>query len=296
MSVRHWFFAFAALLTISQTGCSIWPSAPAADNIILGRQHSLRGIAALRDQDYDGAEKWFAQSVNENPDDERGRAHYADLLWRRNKRSEALVHMSRALELSGGAVEYQVRLGEMHLALGEIETASKYALAAIATDKDSADAWALQGDCLRAQGELQTALARYHRALSIQTHFPRVQVAVADVYADLKKPQRSMATLAALIDQYPPATAPQNLLVRHSVALKAVGRMDQAVAMLELASKRGPETPQLLYQLAEAQFLAGDASNARVTLQRSIAIQPNHEPSHRLLADLNSRASASQWR
>lgn len=282
--------AFGVILTL--TGCSIWPRKPASDNIILGRQHSLRGMAALREENYQQAERWFADAVAQNPNDERAWAHYADLLWRRGKRSEGLANMQKAAQLSGGAADYEVRVGEMHFQLGETEVAARHAVSAIQSDMNSADAWALQGDCLRTQGDLQTALARYHRALSLREHFPRVQLAVAEVYNDLRRPQRAAATLAALIDSYPPGQAPQYVLVKQAVSLKDVGRMDRAVEVLELARQSGPSSPQLLYQLAEAQYLAGDSSHARVTLEESLSADANHEASRRLLADLNSQMRA----
>ena len=54
------------------------------------------------------------------------------------------------------------------------------------------------------------------------------------------------------------------------------------------AASRSDATPELLYHLAEAQLLAGDPINARLTAQSALAKAPDHAPSQQLYEHLES--------
>jgi Flp pilus assembly protein TadD len=68
----------------------------------------------------EGAEASFRQAVDASPQDERARGEYAQLLWKRGATTEAVRHMTEAVRLSGGSPKLLVELGEMQLALGDL--------------------------------------------------------------------------------------------------------------------------------------------------------------------------------
>jgi tetratricopeptide (TPR) repeat protein len=132
---------------------------------------------------------------------------------------------------------------------------------------------------LRRQGEIESSLASYHRALSFQPHYPRVQLAVADIYRQQHRYARELATLRTLADGYAADELPAQVLYQQGVALKKLRRYDAAIESLAAAESGIRPQSDVLFHLAEAQWLAGDPVNARLTVSRSLALDPNHASS-----------------
>lgn len=265
------------LLSITLTGCASLARNKTDQSVVSARQLSLQGINAAQQGQLREAEALLSQACEMCPLDERIRYHYAETLWQRGSHTQAVAHMEEAVRLSGGSADLQVRLGDMYLASGDLKRAAEQADAAIRADRQLASAWALRGDALRGSGNHDEALASYHRAMSYQSHYPRVQLATADIYGRQGRHARALATLRTLADGYPSGETPQQVLVMQGLALRGLGRYEAAADTLALAARQGPPTTEILAYLAETQWLAGDAANARLTLQSALS-QSTHEP------------------
>lgn len=267
----------AVLMLFASGGCATLAKHKTDQNVVSARQLSLRGMNASQQGQWREAEVFLSRACEMCPLDERIRCHYAETLWQLGSQQQAVAHMEEAVRLSGGNAELSVRLGDMYLAGGDLQRAALQAEFAVQANRQLASAWALRGDVLRAMGRDEDALASYHRAQSQQTHYPRVQLATAEIYSRQKRPARALATLRALADGYPSGETPQQVVALQGLALKDLGRYDAAVEMLAAAARQGPASTELLVQLAETQWLAGDAANARLTLQAARA-QSSQEP------------------
>lgn len=266
-----------ALLSISASGCRALRCRQVSDEAIAqARQLSLQGFDAQQRGRWDLAESLFATAVLNCPRDERARCGYAESLWQRGARTEAVAHMEEGVRLSGHDPERLVQLGHMYREQGELGKASEQAARAITANPQLASAWALRGEVERACGQRTEALASFHRALSLQPHFPPVQLAVAEIYTAENRPQRALATLQALAASYPAGQAPVDLLVRESVALRNLGRYPDAVRTLASAADRGNPSAELLLALAQTQVFAGETAAARLTISAALAREPQH--------------------
>jgi hypothetical protein len=114
----------------------------------------------------------------------------------------------------------------------------------------------------------------------LRPHYPQVQIALSDIYLRLQRPQRALATLDSLAEAYPPGAVPQTVLALRGISLKQLGRYGAAVDALTEATSGEHASGELLYELAEAQWLAGNAASAKVAVQAALAQSPNH---HRAL-------------
>lgn len=279
----------AALILIAFAacdGCKSMSKQPVAENVVHSRQMSLDALEALQHRRYDDAELLFAKAIETCPVDERARYHYADLLWRRGDHDGAIRQMNEAVRLSAGEPSVVVRLGQMHLARGDTKQARRQAERAVQGDHRNAEAWSLLGDTQRAAGQLDDALASYHRALSLQEVFPHVQVALAEVYRAQHRPQRALATLAALEDRYRADRVPPELLVQEGLALRDLGRHDDAARVLTAAIDRGSKLTETYYALALVQAQSGDFVNAQLSVAAGLELSPQHVPSQRLRDEL----------
>ncbi|HJN12918.1 MAG TPA: tetratricopeptide repeat protein [Pirellulaceae bacterium] len=276
-------------LTFGLAGCATLKHKPVPDNVVEARQFSLSGIDAMQRYEWEKAEGLFSKAIDTCPADERAHQQYAEALWHRDARTDAIAHLERSVALSGGDPHRRVRLGEMYLALGQTDQAWEQVEAAIGAQRKLASAWALRGDILRKQGRLEEAVVNYHRALSNQPQYPHVQLAVAAVYREMNRPRRALATLEVLATQYPPSEVPQELLLQQGLALKAMDRYDDAVMMLAAAARQGEPTLDVLYHLGDAQLAAGDTANARLAARRALILAPHNEHVRQLDRRINEQ-------
>lgn len=270
-------------------GCRNLSCVKATDEAIsASRQLSLQGISARQQGDWERAENCYASAVQRCPADERARCGYAESLWKRGAREEAVAHMEEAVRLSGNDPERLVQLGRMYFDLGQLARAANQAGRAIAANRESPSAWALRGDVLRAQGNREDALASYHRALSLQPNSPEVQLSLVELYSQLNRPERALATLQSLIDAYPADGVPPEIRIREGLVLRKLGRHSAAADALASAAEKGGASPELLYELAQTRLLDQDRAGASLALSMALRQDPNHPPSLRLHQELET--------
>ena len=92
-------------------GCSGLSRRWQPDDVVFARQIAQRGMDAVDAGNWQRAEEFFAKAVEVCPVDERVQSRYAEALWRRGSRPEAVEHMKEAVRLSGGDPDLVVRLG-----------------------------------------------------------------------------------------------------------------------------------------------------------------------------------------
>ena len=107
----------------------------------------------------------------------------------------------------------------------------------------------MRGRVIYAAGDLQQALADYHRALSYAPYDQHLLLDVAELYRQMNQPQRALETLQALAETYnTPAEEPPRVLYLLGLSQVALKRYDDAVESFAAASRDKP-TPEVLYQL-----------------------------------------------
>ena len=284
--------ALVTTLALGHAGCRSMRCQQVSDEAVaLARQLSLQGMDAQQRGHWDEAETLFANAVIACPRDERARCGYAEALWHRGDHGEAVKHMEEAVRLSGHDPERVVQLGHMHREQGDLARASELAERAIAANAQLSSAWALRGEVERASGQRAEALASFHRALSLEPHFPPVQLAVAEIYMSEERPQRALAVLQSLAASFPVGQAPPDLLILQSVAFRSLGRYSDAARMLAAVAERGRPSPELLCELARTQHQAGEDAAAAATLATALAQAPQHPIARALERELYANPS-----
>ena len=273
------------------SGCSFLRQAK-NDEMAMARQVSLRGEQALRQGHWLEAEQLYNRAIQHASSDHRAHRGYAEALWNQRAYDTAINHMEKALKFSGEDPKVMVRLGEMYLEKGYLPQSKHCAERAIATDHMLARAWALKGKALFRAGELNAALAGFHRAVSLQNQFPSVQLEMAQIYRMQQRPRRALATLDVLSRSYGKQDIPQEVLYLQGLALKDIGRYEESVEQLAQAAKQGQPDAKLLFELSESQWLAGNPANARLSLLEALSHRPDHHPSRQLLARIEDNRQA----
>lgn len=235
---------------------------------------------------WDDAEPLLAKAVDVCPEAPDARSKYADLLWRRNQRVEAIREMAEAIRLAPDDATLRVTYGEMQLALGNLDAARESADSALDMEPKLAGAWALRGRLMRRTGKPHEALSDLHRAEGLDPKNASYQMEIAELYLGLHEPDRALATLQSLSNSWTAQEEPAALLALKGRAYSAMGRHDDAADSYLLACGRGGADSETLYLLAQAQFQAGRPREAVAAAQKSLAMDPGHAASRQLLAQL----------
>lgn len=262
---------------LSAAGCRLRGlDGPVPHSLVLSRQLSQQGISAMERGNYARADELLAQAVKVFPQDAEARHHYAEALWQRQQHAAALEQIDKALNLAPDDAGILLQAAQMRIALGETNEAGSLVDRAIGADPANAAVWALRGRLRRQAGELREALGDYHRALGLKADDRDTLLDVAELYRQLNRPRRALATLQTLGDTYPPGEETPQVMYLTGLAYSAVGRYVDAVDALSQARVRGKATPDLLYWLADAQFKSGQQNDARRTTAELLALAPSH--------------------
>jgi tetratricopeptide (TPR) repeat protein len=276
--------SLAILLVALATGCrSLQQHGPVPRSVANCRQLSQQGVNAMERGDWHRAEDLLAQAVRACPADSDARSRYAEALWHRGARREAIAQLEQAGHLATEDPEIAVRLGQFYVTAERWSDARKAADHALDLDPKSAAAWALRGRTLEANGALKEALADYQHALGLEPGSPEVLLQVAELYRRLNQPDRALVAIHSLIDSHPPGEEPQQLLYLQGLALTGLGRYGDAIESYHLTMQRGRPTAEIFYRLAEAELLAGHGSSAQVAADQALELEPNHPATRALL-------------
>jgi tetratricopeptide (TPR) repeat protein len=230
----------AILVASSGSGCRlVQPRGPVTSDLAEARRLSNEGLSAADRSDLVRAEGLLERAVKSCPVDVDARRHYAEVLWRRGERMEAVKQIEEALRLSPADAGLCVEGGGMHLELGLFDDADRLAREAVRLAPGSAAAWHLRGRVSLARGQAEPALADFHRALAIDGDDRGLLVDTAEAYRRLDRPQRALATLAILGETYGPDQTPAEVLVMEGLAQEALGRPAEAMESYRLAIAKG---------------------------------------------------------
>jgi tetratricopeptide (TPR) repeat protein len=250
------------------------------------RKLSCDAVAAMERGQPEEARQLLSKAVEASPGDIDARRQLAEVLWQTGARQEAAAHMQVAVRLDPRHAPTVVRCGEMMLALNLADRALAFAEEAIVLDPTLAGGWALRGRVFRQRGDAERALADLQQSLRYNPNAADLLQETAEIQFKLGRPQRCLATLEHLLETTPAAEQSRESLWLTGLAFAAVDRREEAVASLAAASQRGAPSPELLYQLAQAQRAAGRPADAAASVRQALAANSRHEPSRALLAQL----------
>ena len=258
---RKWFVLFVLVVAISSAGCRLVPrNGPAPEQVAEARRLSNLGLSASDAGDLLRAEGLLEQAVDHCPTDVDSRKHYAGVLWDRGEKMEAVHQIGKALSLSPGDIDLCLEGGEMYLQLGLLDDAERLAKEAVASAPRSSEAWQLLGQVNLARGKPVDALADFQHSLAFQPDSRDVLRQTAEVYRQLDRPKRALATLAILEETYGPNQVPADVLALEGLAQESLGRREDAVESYRAAISKGDAPPETVDRLSALESEDGVAT------------------------------------
>ncbi len=287
------------LLILLAVGCRLpGRDNPVPQSLLDCRRLSQQGVAALDRGQTTEAERLLEKAIAACPTDSEAHRHHAEALWQRGARPEAIAQLEEASRLAGEDAASSTRLAEMYLACGRVDDAAKKVQRVLDLEPKSAAAWAIRAGIMRAANRPEEALADNLRALGYAPHDRQVLQQVATLYQQLNQPQRALQTLQTLAETYSPGEEPAQVLSLLGGSYLALGRYDEAIHSLTIATARADATADMYCQLGEAEMLAGHPLSAASAARQALAKQPRHEGGRALLERIETaqRPKGSLWR
>ncbi len=292
--IRNVAWLAASVIVMLNCGCQSlnpWGRTKSLVEQSQARQLTCGGIDAAEKGRYDDACNCFSQAIKLSPQDPQIQVHLAQAYVEQGDLKSAISNLEQAVaktELRGGDPSINVALGELYLANGQWLPAVRQADLALNRNGKLADAWALKGKTEYAKGNMSAALAHFHRAIGYQPKMPDVQIQIAETYQQMNQPLRALSTVEQLLSQYPPDRQPERALLAKGVALMSIQHVSSAIDVLQVASQRENVSSEVFVRLGQAQLLAGQTSQARMTLNRAKQLFPDENEIGELVTDLQS--------
>jgi tetratricopeptide (TPR) repeat protein len=230
-------------------------------------------MAAIEQGNWAEAEWMMAQAVESCPVDGVAREHYAETLWQRGAKTEALEQIEEAIRLRGDDPVLEVRAAEMLLALDQPDRAGQHVRRALVLDPQSARAWLVVGKLKVREGKPQEALAYFHRALVDDPNSRDVLKAIAELHVQLGEPQRALVNWQALADTFTAGDIPPDVLLALGEAYHGTRRYDDAIASFGAARERGAPPADVCRHLAQTWYAAGRLDLADRAAQEALALE-----------------------
>lgn len=262
------------LFSISNGGCRAIRHFGEGRQSIAARRLSGQGFQAMHDGQWEIAETLFTDALEVSKADDRAHWGLAESYWKRQETDLAIEQMEQAVRLSAGDPKMVRRLGHMYLEIGRLQEAEYHSLWALESERDSAQAWALRGDCLKAAGKDDDALAAFHRALALQPDYPQVQLQAAEIYHLNLEYDRLLATLDRLQDSVGMDAAPARVDVLRGIAMKNHQRYEEARRCFVRASTKPDADATAHLELASLELLEGNVKQAKRSIDLAQRLDP----------------------
>lgn len=289
--LRRFQYLTLFLVGISLTGC-VLGKRTTPSYVTHAKQMWRKGISALESGEADKAESWLRKAAEVIPENGTTQRHLAEALWQGGKHQEAIAHAEEACRCTPSSSDTIIRAGEMCLASGAIDRAHHWGNRAIEINAQSPSAWGLRGRSHMKLGQIEQALADFQQALRYAPNDPQLLSDVASLHKARGDHRRCLTALHQVLDAYPPGQEPSEALAMAGEAYLSLGRSQEAIEALRLATTRGSANADLLCRLAEAQAACGNKELAVADARKALSLDSEHADSQALLARLAAASSS----
>jgi tetratricopeptide (TPR) repeat protein len=218
-------------------------------------------------------------------------AYLGTALWEVGRLEQAEARLRQSLDLERTALATH-QLGRLLLWRGRYTEALPL-LREVAGVSPSADALVDLAEAQRGAGEVEAAIATYHRVLTRAPEMIKAHYGLAAVLrqsGDLEGAQKELETVGRLhtaSEERTRLAQRQKGEVDQARDLLRTGRLEEAIALLESLT----ESVDALSLMAQAHLRRGDATSAAAALERAVALDPANSELRRQLAEARRLAA-----
>jgi tetratricopeptide (TPR) repeat protein len=236
------------------------------------RQYSQRGMLAMEQGNWTEAELMLSRAVETCPVDSVAHEHYAETLWRRGAREEALAQIEESIKLRGDDATLEVRAAEMLLALDRRDRAEAHTRWALVLDSQMPRAWLVLGQLRAREGKSADALAYFHRALMHDPNDRGALRALAELQTQLGQSEKALVNWQMLAASYETAERPADVQLALGAAYHDARRYDDAAEAYLAARNRGAPPAEVCRRLAATWQAMGRSDLAEKYLAEAVTL------------------------
>lgn len=228
----------------------------------------------LARKDLPGAVAAVDLGLQRAPSSARLQIMKAELLMGSRNYAGASKALEAALSAAPNNPDALLMLAKLELSKGDLESAVARANAAVAKHPNDARSYFLLGTFEQSRGNWQVARSSYERALQLQPEF----APAANNLAFLLLEKGQDPALALTLAQKAHDLSPDSPSVSDTLAWAYYhnGATSQAIALLEDALKKRPNSATYHYHLGMSYLKSGDKRRAKEHLARMLELEPGH--------------------
>ena len=266
------------LMILIFSGCTSIPfykkNTKATQSLQLGRE----GITAYEHKELETAEDKLREAIEMNENDIDARRYYAETLWERGKRKEALDILEAAVkkkETHDQQVILNQSLGEKLLLLQRPKDAVVCAERIILLQPQKHEGWVIRANAQWQMGNKEKALADYQRALTCSPDDRDILWQLAHLEDTMEKPERALAAWQHLSRVYPLGTVPPDVYYGIAGSCYRLKRLRDASDNLASAIKLQPARKEFHQLLAQVYFESGNIQQAFIAASQAVECAPD---------------------
>ncbi|CAD5961577.1 hypothetical protein PCC9214_03223 [Planktothrix tepida] len=197
---------------------------------------------------------------------------YANLLWSKNQREQALIYYKKVKEANPQDFEMLVKLGEAFVRMSQFDDAIAIYNKALEINPNSADVYHRLGEPLEKNGQLEEAAKTYQKAIELNPHFFGSYHNLGDIRRKQNKVEEAVAA-------YQKATElnPHFHWSYHNIGdmlLEQPDRLDEAAAAYQKAIAINPHFAWSYQNLGTALLKQGKIEEAITAYRRAGELDP----------------------
>ena len=244
-------------------------------------------------KEYEQAEKIFREIIDERPGLVMAYQEYSNFLISRNKCTEAIGYLERALELEGEEAETYMKLGYCYRSLEKFDEASKYYLKALEIDSEASRAYAGLGHCYESLNKLDEAIEYFGRALQINPELSEAHTGLGDCFRTLERFDEATKHYAKALE-FAPEFARAHFGLGKIFYLR--NQLDLAIKHLRESLKTEPEFLKARSNLANALYKRGDIKDALEEAYLILEAKPDMEYYLNFVAWIRATSASEELR
>ena len=237
--------------------------------------------ASLDHGQYSEAEKMLRDYLNTHPADVEAKYLLAFTLFKENKPADSLKEYTGAARQRAPHAADLETVALDYVLLGDYADADHWIRYSLSLDANNAEAWYEAGRIEYTLNYFKPALEAFQRSLQLDPFSVKAENNLGLAFEGLNQVDEAVSAYRKAIAMQAASSQPsEQPLLNLATVLIDRNQLDEALSLLQQASKIAPNDWKILAQLGRLYLVKGDLNAARDVLERAVAIEPQKGSLH----------------
>ena len=248
---------------------------------IRGAYYQL-GFALFQLNDLKDAEKAFTKELDFQPPDPYSLYYLGRIQADQGQREQSVSFFEKSLD-AGDVLDVRQRLGSAYLALGRVDTATRFLEGSVRARPEDGSLHYLLGRAYKQKGRTAEAKTEFDAAARWKAKFRNDMISLSELRRALAANNQADAIAKT---RELSGSGDSDILLASATALGQAGLHQEAIPFLNKTIHLNPTIPEAHYDLARAYIALNDRAAALPELKRAVEIKPDFYEAELLLGTL----------